>query len=302
MAGAWSGEVLIPEANVTGYRRIFEAETWLRRICHTALSLTFGSAWATELDSALRKRLEEQSKRNSARWYLGIDAEEELLWSTTHGQLAQILDIPAINDQLLTLCGVSGSVLSTRIRSIAEVRNALSHSRAISDETLVVLDGDLSVIRAAVGRFKASILYARSEIFMSDAPQDLVDLAEAVRDAQEGGVPGQQLFLSANDHLVFLVRLPVLPLGRWPKPARLRDVLGLARHQLVCVLANKEGDELQFVLPRALPSIDSLDLFRRLIIVAADVDAWTYQPPDLQHSADVAWPRLWFYENRDPTS
>lgn len=301
MAGEWSGEVLIPAANVAGYRRIFEAETWLRRICHTALTLTYGSAWAAELDAALRLRLEDQSKRNSARWYLGIDAEEELLWSTTHGQLAEVLDMPGIHHQLDALCGISGSVLSARLRSIAQVRNALSHNRAISDETLVVLEGDLSVVRAAIGRFKASTLYAHSEILLSDVPPDLVDLAEAV-DAARLSVPSQQLFLSANEDLVFMVRLPVEPLDRWPKPARLRDVLGLARHNLVCVLANKEGDELQFVLPRALPTLDALDLFRRFVTVAVDLEAWTNQLPALQHSADVAWPRLWYYENRYPTS
>lgn len=70
----WSDEVLFPSANAVGYRLIFEAETWLRRICWAALLLSAGPAWATTLDDHLRKNLERQSQSNSARWYLGVDA------------------------------------------------------------------------------------------------------------------------------------------------------------------------------------------------------------------------------------
>jgi hypothetical protein len=87
----WSDEILISAANLQAYSLVYEAETWLRRVALTSLFLAEGPAWATKLDPSLRGRLQAQSRINSARWVLGIDAEEELLWSATLGQLAEVL-------------------------------------------------------------------------------------------------------------------------------------------------------------------------------------------------------------------
>jgi hypothetical protein len=95
-------------------------------------------------------KLGEQSKMNSSRWYLGVDDEEELLWSTTHGQLARLLRMDSIQHCLRHLCVMSREILARRVESIAQVRNVLAHNRAISEESLTVLRGDLHVIRAAV--------------------------------------------------------------------------------------------------------------------------------------------------------
>jgi hypothetical protein len=179
MNSEWSGEVLIPAANVTGYQLAYEAETWLRRICLTALLLAEGPAWAANLDRRLRERIEEQSRQNSARWYLGVDAEEELLWSTTHGQLAALLRLPSVAAQIADLCGVQGGFLSDRLATIGQIRNALAHNRAISNDTLTILRGEMTVVNAAVGRFKRNTLYAGSDIFLSEFPDDLAVLGAA---------------------------------------------------------------------------------------------------------------------------
>ena len=163
MNSEWSDEVLFPSANAVGYRLIFEAETWLRRICWTALLLSEGPAWAASLDDRLRRTLEWQSKSNSSRWYLGVDAEEELLWSTTHGQLADLLRMESIQQDLHRLCGLRGDLLAQRLISIAQVRNTLAHNRAISEDTLTVLRGDVTVIRAAATRFKLNTIYTAND-------------------------------------------------------------------------------------------------------------------------------------------
>ena len=208
MESEWSDEILVSVANVTAYRLIYEAENWLRRIALASLLLTEGPAWATKIDSSLRGRLEAQSRLNSSRWILGIDAEEELLWSATLGQLADVLTTKAIDERVNRLSGTSGSVLASRIRSIADVRNALAHNRAISTDTLAVLNGDLVVVRAAARRFKANTLYAKSDIVSDSAPADLASLARAFNSTTDA-LHGQQLFMSANDDFVFFVRLPV---------------------------------------------------------------------------------------------
>jgi hypothetical protein len=112
---------------------------------------------------------------------LGIDAEEELLWSATLGQLAEVLTAQDVANQVLNLTGTTGPVLASRVKSIADVRNALAHNRAISDDTLAVLKGDLVVVRSAVRRFKSQTLYAESEIVMSSAPADLVPFCSLLR-------------------------------------------------------------------------------------------------------------------------
>jgi hypothetical protein len=114
----WSWEVLFPSANAFGYRLIYEAETWLRRICWTALLLAEGPAWSVSLGEQFRKRLESQSVNNSSCWYLGVDAQEELLWSTTHGQLAALLRKDSIRHHLHRLCGFHGELLAQRLNRL----------------------------------------------------------------------------------------------------------------------------------------------------------------------------------------
>jgi hypothetical protein len=106
--------------------------------------------------------------------------------------------------------------------------------------------------------------------------------------------------MSANDDFITLVRLPIEPFGRWPRVGRMRELIGLTAHLLLCVLVNKQGDELQFVLPRALPEAERLKLLDRFEAVVSSSDAWTERPPEAQHPADASWPRVWYYENRPP--
>jgi hypothetical protein len=296
---SWSGEILIPEANIAGYKAVFEAETWLRRLCLAALLLADGPAWAVTLNPGLRSQIEDESQRNAARWYLGVDAEEELLWATTQGQLRQLFELDSLQPYLRRLCGLDGSVLCARLASVGQIRNALAHSRAISNDTLTILQGDLEIVRAAVERFKQATLYARSEILLDNFPSDLSVIGETFVETSKG-FPRQQLFLSATDDFVFFVRLPVEPLGRWPHAARLRESLDAASHLVLCVLANMNGDELCLVVPRALPDEEKLETLRHFMTEEVLRDAWTDRPPASQHPADICWPRLWFYENRRP--
>jgi len=295
----WSGEILIPAANITGYELVYEAETWLRRICLAAFLLAEGPAWAATLGESLRTRIEERSRENSAHWYLGMDDEEELLWSTTHGELADLLRSKAIATRVEGLCGVDGGFLSERLTSVAKVRNALAHNRAISDDTLTILRGDLTVLRAAAARFKLKTLYAEATSFHFDFADDLAEFGVAFQDASRS-FPRQTLFAQANDDFVFLVRLPSSPFDRWPRASSLRQSLKLAGHLLLCVLANKAGDELQLVFPRSLPDADKLEVLRHFMAKEMLETGWTDLPLEEQHPADVCWPRLWFYENRTP--
>ncbi|WP_074325595.1 hypothetical protein [Mycobacteroides abscessus] len=302
MISEWSDEVLFPSANAVGYRLIFEAETWLRRICWAALLLSAGPAWATTLDDHLRKNLERQSQSNSARWYLGVDAEEELLWSTTHGQLATLLRMDSIRHHLRRICGVPGEILAQRLQSIAQIRNTLAHNRAISDDSLRVLGGDLTIIRAAAGRFKSKTLYANPNIVSDgdDAPENLREFLHSFGTLRSR-VSDQQLFVAADEDFVSLVRLPVSPFDQWPDGSELRTRLGSVAHLLLCVLVNKMGDEMQIVLPRSLPLVDKLQVLERFMTTGLLRDAWTNTPPNQQNPAASCWPRLWFYENRPPS-
>lgn len=304
MDSEWSEEVLFPSANAVGYRLIFEAETWLRRICWVALFLSEGPAWAASLDNRLRKSLEQQSKINSSRWYLGADAEEELLWSTTQGQLASLLRMESIQSRLRHLCGLNGELLSQRLQSMAQIRNILAHNRAISDDSLTVLKGDLVVIRAAAKRFKARTLYARTDIvsLSDDAPDDLYPMLAAFDELEDTVWKryGQQVFVAANEDFIQLVRLPVEPFDSWADGGKLRATLGMLSHLILCVLANKDMPEIMIVLPRNLPSEDQLEVLNRFMTRAFLQEIWTATPPEAQSPASSGWARLWFYENRRP--
>ncbi|WP_133148012.1 hypothetical protein [Mycobacterium lehmannii] len=300
MDSEWSEEVLFPSANAIGYRLIFEAETWLRRICWTALMLSQGPSWAGSLDESFRKRLESQSANNRSRWYLGVDAEEELLWSTTHGQLASLLRRDVIQEQIHHLCGFYGELLASRLESVAMIRNTLAHSRAISDDSITILNADLSVIRAAVSRFKWSAVYTEGDLVSldDDVPEDLFDFLFAFNERQNT-LHGQQLFVEANADFVSLIRLPAPPWG-YPDCAKFRRQLGEVAHLLVAVLANKEGSEFQLLMPRNLSTEDKIEVLYRFMNPDLLLHSWTELPFEKQPTPACWWPRLWFYENRYP--
>lgn len=184
----------------------------------------------------------------------------------------------------------------------AEVRNALAHNRGLSEDTMIVLDGDLGVIKAAVRGFKRSTLYAESEIHLEGSepvPDDLQTIAPAFyREAL--AFERQQLFLGANDTFLFFISLPVDREGTWPDASTLKRVLAPVFRSLVCVLANKQGDEIQVVLPRSLSDSDKLDVLKYFMDRTVLETGWTEISPEDQHPADVTWPRLWYYENRPP--
>lgn len=308
MDSEWSEEVLFPAANAVGYRLVYEAETWLRRMCWTALLLSDGPAWASTLDERLRQRLESQSRSNSSRWYLGVDAEEELLWSTTTGQLAGLLRRNSIQQHLHRLCGFYGELLAQRLESVALIRNTLAHNRAVSDESITILEGDLSVVRAAVKRFKITTLYGGDDLGLPDdySPADDIpedDLFEFlfVFEDLHKTVPDQQVLVGGNEDFLSLARLPADP-GGWPDGDKLRAHLGSVAHLIVCVLANKSGAEFEILMPRALPLDNKLEVLRRFMTHAVLLDSWTDIPPEKQHPTSSCWPRLWFYENRRPES
>ena len=309
MHSEWSEEVLFPAANAVGYRLVYEAETWLRRMCWTALLLSDGPAWASTLDERLRQRLEAQSRSNSSRWYLGVDTEEELLWSTTPGQLAGLLRRDSIQQHLHRLCGFYGELLAQRLESVVAIRNTLAHNRAISDESITILQGDLSVVRAAVKRFKTTTLYGPEPDLGSiddytpedDIPaDDLFEFLFVFEDLQQT-LPDQQLLVAGTENFVSLTRLPADP-GGWPDGNKLRAHLGSVVRLIVCVLANKTGAEFEILMPRALPLDNKLEVLRRFMTPEVLRDSWTDIPPEKQHPTSSCWPRLWFYENRRPES
>lgn len=285
-----------------GYRLIFEAETWLRRICWTALLLAEGPAWVESLDEQFRKRLESQSSQNSSRWYLSVDAAEELLWSTSQGQLATLLRRQATKDEIHRLCGYHGELLAKRLESVALVRNTLAHSRAISEESIRILKADLSVIRGAIDRFKNATLYAQDEIVSigDDLPHDLYEFMFAFQ-ALGRGIHGQQIFVGVTDDFVSLVRLPVDPWG-WPDGRKLQDHLGEVAHLIVCVLANKAGDEFQILMPRRLPLNEKMQVLETFMTPELLAGSMTDTPFEKQPATSSCWPRLWYYENRRPDS
>jgi hypothetical protein len=165
---------------------------------------------------------------------------------------------------------------------------------------LTILLGDVAVVRAAARRFKQHTLYAKYQIFLDDFPTDLAAIGPAFESLAARYVR-EQLFFAANDDFCFVTRLPVEPFGRWPKPARIGEALALGRHLILCLLANKQGDELQLVVPRSLDPDAMVQVLERFIVAACDKRTWTNEPPHGQHSGDLGWPRLWFYENQEPT-
>lgn len=80
----------------------------------------------------------------------------------------------------------------------------------------------------------------------------------------------------------------------------MKDGFGMTSQLILCVMANKLGDELSVAVPRNLSTEDQMAVVDRFFTVATDQRTWIGTPPEYQHPADVGWARLWFYENHGP--
>lgn len=296
MNSTWSGLILIPGANTRGYELIFAAETWLRRISLTALMTTHGAAWELAIDDKLRSQLSKQSKWNSARWYLGVEAGEELLWSTTHSQLSTILRIESIQGALNELAGMSGEVLAARLDGISKIRNSLAHNRAISPNAIKVLEGDLVVVNAAVSRFIDATLYAPVEIHMDPEAGKWASLVNAL-ELESQKHPSQQFFVGTTPHFIQLTRLPVEPFDRWPNISKFKAELDPVTPWLVSCFVNIGGDEFSIVVPKSTDLETLVLISERFSRIARLPSCWTTTPPESQDPAYSSWPRAWFYAN-----
>ena len=78
---------------------------------------------------------EAQSRSNSSRWYLGADAEEELLGPPLQGSSPVSCDGTRFSSTSTVSVGFYGELLAQRLESVAVIRNTLAHNRAISDES-----------------------------------------------------------------------------------------------------------------------------------------------------------------------
>jgi hypothetical protein len=102
--------------------------------------------------------------------------------------------LPTLISLAARSAGTTGAVLGSRLGLSRTCGMLVAHNRAISDDTLAVLKGDLVVVRSAVRRFKSQTLYAQSDIVSGSATADLASFAHGF-DAATRGLRGQQLFI-----------------------------------------------------------------------------------------------------------
>jgi len=287
-------EMLVAQANITAYRKIYVLEGWLRRVCIAAWMVKFGSSWDGEIDSRLKNTIQRRINGNRHRLYLGAESSNDIISQTTHGELLQLLTSDKVADVVADLTGATPSFLSMKLNEARDIRNLIAHNHALSERTYVILSGVLASLEEAVETFKESVLYSRhAEIFLGDDHPLSYHLEKLLSGNDWGKF---QAFVGRHGHFLEYWSLPADFETRPPWPDA-QKLLHAYRDQLDSIVAfcfNKQGCEFGILTPAVLPSSSHERLLETFV---KHRGTWTEIAFEEQNPRFICNSKFWFYEN-----
>ena len=290
---SFANELLLPRRNAEAYQRIYEAETWLRRICLTAYMVAFGRTWDAEIPGPVRARLVRRVDQNRRRRYLGGEDSDDLIWLSTQGELSQLPNFEGVGPEVQDVCGVEPAHITTQLEIMREIRNVLAHNRALGDRAHRILDGAVAALEYPLHEFKMRFLYTTTfsiQMAANTLGGRLDELVAARRRPM-------QAFMASGHGCIELVSLPVAPFGRYPDArALIRSFAGVL-DAIIAFGINKTADEYHVLMPSCLTPEDQ-DVI--VSMFASDQDVWTREPFEEQAIGFACHPKVWYYENRTP--
>ena len=107
-----------------------------------------------------------------------------------------------------------------------------------------------------------------------------------------------QCYMSLYKDIYSLVTLPVTREGSYPVAARLLEAFRDVLEFILAFTINKSGDEYCVLIPRAIHE----DAIKRVIdIFIPEPQVWADTEFEEQSPKYICNPKIWFYENRQPS-
>jgi hypothetical protein len=290
----FDGEMLVAQANITAYRKMYILEGWLRRICIAAWMAKFGFSWDQEIDSRIKNTIQRRIDGNRQRLYLGAESSNDLISQSTHAELLQMLTSDKVAATVTALTGATPSFLSMKLNEARDIRNLLAHNHALSERTYVILSGILASLEEAVNTFKDRVLYSQdSEIFWGD-DHPLSSYLDCL--LSENDWSKFQAFVGRRGDFLEYWSLPAAFETRppWPDAQKLLYVYRDHLDNIVAFCLNKTGHEFGILTPMILSLISHEHLCDTFV---KHQNTWTEVHFEEQNPRFICNSKFWFYEN-----
>lgn len=293
-------EMLIPQVNGEIYFQIYEIENWLRRICLTAYMMQFGANWLENIPTDILNSFKSKAKKNEELFYLDIDANDNLIWTATHGELMKLILNDAISERIKWLTGFTKLNISQKLEELKNIRNILAHNRPLTNTAVTIVKGTLVSLFQGIKIFKERILYPPIERFRVE--NEIIEYFD--KKMEDNNWSKFQGALSLDDGIYSLVCLPAIdPRPPYPSAYQLLLFYKKVLEEILAFTYNKQGEEYCVLFPEA--THDTIK--KRIIDVflesrnAGIPGIWTNTRFEEQSPKYICNPKIWFYENQRPT-
>jgi hypothetical protein len=290
-------EMVIPKVNSKIYNQIFLTENWLRRICLAAYMTKYGDHWEDEVPKGIVNYQSKILDKNRDYFYLDTEDDENIIWLSTYGQLAQLLLSDKVIDNVISLTGFSHEILNSKLNELGAIRNKLAHNRALTETTDKIADGLFKSFKSAIVNFKKQLLYNSGPIHFEDSDDAIAKYYNSINYKPFNSVSN---FIAISNEYYQLVALPATELMSYPyfHIGKLLRFFEDYTKYILTFLINKSGDEYSVLIPKVIDravTIGIIDRFLDSLYDIRTVKEYTKQDPK-----DICHPKVWFYENRLP--
>lgn len=287
--------MLIPSINGEVYYQIYEIENWYRRICLTAYMKEFGAEWMSYVPTQILNTFKSRSKKSEELFYLDLDADDNLIWTATQGELKTLLLEDAIAHQIKALTGFSKSTLSQKLDELKEIRNILAHNRALTNTAITIVTGIIVSLMQGVKHFKNRVLYA--DLKSGDELTDKVfSYFNEKMERNDWGKFQAVAFMKGDIYELACWPGPNQDSnGTYPSASKLLEIYKDVLDNILAIAINKRGDEYTVLFTQKIND----GAIKRIINLFIKVpDIWTQTSFEEQNPKFVCNPKIWFYEHQ----
>lgn len=293
-------ELPVPTTNITIYEQLYVLEQWFRRVALAGLMAPYGSTWKSALPSELMGDLKRRLKQLEGRVHLDCENSDNVIWLLTLDELRQVLLTDSTWPSVKRLTGLSRGLLESKLDELREIRNVVSHNRATTENTLVILNGLNASLRSGIAQFKDEFLYPTNGAWKQDPDTDSVEglVPSLFAELEDGNDWSSfQPMLSESTLYFSLTSLPTEPFA-YLNVNRFLEKMKDCERGILALLLNKTGAEFTLTWPKAVTDPEHDQIVR--FFFSCRHPHWTDTEYHNQRVSAICNPRVWFYENARP--
>jgi hypothetical protein len=302
----------LPDSVLQTYSRLWQLETWLRRMVYVELRALKGDAWTSEVRSRAADRSRDADKTLSHM----VTAEEDPL---SYVQMSELRRIITANRQLFDPFLPPEKIWDARMDEIAQIRHRVAHFRKGNDHDLDRVVQLLRDIDKGFWKFCTTYNDPHHVLPQTDdpvtghfLPLDLLPFVEVEKDtwARVGSIPHDAWFgvsvaitmqpwaerakpIAGREGFFYDVSLILRGSQRrhFDIPQLLKNTQGLHKH-FVHICLDNNADDIRLTIPATLGETRIIEVLERMINMArscAYPGAWPRYKGTVK-SVTEAWP------------